>query len=299
MPVKIRLARRGRRKNPYYHIVIADARAPRDGKFIENIGFYNPMTVPATIEIDREKAFEWLNKGAQPTHTARAILKFKGVYYRRHLMRGVAKGALTEEKAEKLYAEWIENKEAKVEARREETRKERENFYKMLSGEIKPAKKKAAPEAAEAFRETGDEAAEEEPAAENAEATEATATADAPAEETKAESTEAETAKEEAPAEESAVEAKEEAPAEEPAAEAKEEAPAEEPAAEAKEETPAEEPVAEVKEDTPAEEPAAEVKEEAPAEEVVAEATEEAPAEEPAADAETPAEEDAEDSAKA
>ena len=86
MPVKIRLARRGRRKQPYYHIIVADARAPRDGKFIEKIGSYNPMTKPATIELDREKAFEWLNKGAQPTDTARAILRFKGVMYKNCLL---------------------------------------------------------------------------------------------------------------------------------------------------------------------------------------------------------------------
>ena len=90
MSVKIRLARRGRTKKPYYHIVIADARAPRDGKFIEQIGYYNPMTVPASIDLDRDKAYDWLMKGAQPTNTVRAILKFKGVYYRKHLMRGVA-----------------------------------------------------------------------------------------------------------------------------------------------------------------------------------------------------------------
>ncbi len=159
MAVKIRLARRGRRKNPYYHIIIADARSPRDGKFIENIGSYNPMTVPATIEIDRDKAFEWLTKGAQPTNTVRAILKFKGVYYRKHLMRGVAKGSLTEEKAMEMYNEWIEAKEAKIAARVEETRKKKEEFWKMVSGEIKAAKPKADVAAAEAFRETSEEEA--------------------------------------------------------------------------------------------------------------------------------------------
>jgi len=152
MPVKIRLARRGRKQNPYYHIVIADARAPRDGKFIENIGSYNPNTVPASIELDRDKAYEWLMKGAQPTNTARAIMKFKGVYYRKHLMRGVSKGALTEEKAMELYTAWIEAKEAKIAARVEETKKKKEEFWKMVSGEIKAHKPKADVEAAEAFR---------------------------------------------------------------------------------------------------------------------------------------------------
>ena len=110
MPVKIRLQRQGRRKAPYYHIVIADVRAPRDGKFIEKIGSYNPMTVPATIELDREKAYDWLNKGAQPTDTARAILRFKGVLYRKHLMRGVKKGALTVEQADEMYQKWIDRR---------------------------------------------------------------------------------------------------------------------------------------------------------------------------------------------
>ncbi len=171
MPVKIRLARRGRKQNPFYHIVIADARAPRDGKFIENIGSYNPNTVPATIELDRDKAYDWLMKGAQPTNTARAIMKFKGVYYKKHLMRGVSKGALTEEKALELYNEWIEAKEAKIAARVEETKKKKEEFWKMVSGEIKAPKPKADAEAAEAFRENADAPAEDaapaaEPAAE-------------------------------------------------------------------------------------------------------------------------------------
>ncbi|MDH3651908.1 MAG: 30S ribosomal protein S16, partial [Saprospiraceae bacterium] len=86
MPVKIRLQRRGRKKRPFYHIIIADSRAPRDGRFIESIGTYDPMTRPATINLDREKAYDWLMKGAQPTETMRAILRFKGVLYKKHLM---------------------------------------------------------------------------------------------------------------------------------------------------------------------------------------------------------------------
>lgn len=178
MPVKIRLARRGRKKRPYYHVVVADSRAPRDGKYIENIGSYNPMTVPATIELDREKALEWIMKGAQPTDTARAILKFKGVYYRKHLLRGVEKGALTEEKAEEMYKSYIEEKEAKVAARREDVLKQKEDFWKMVSGEIKPVSKAADKEAGEAFREEG----ETEPTAEVA--PEADAASEAPAAET-------------------------------------------------------------------------------------------------------------------
>ncbi|NNE15554.1 MAG: 30S ribosomal protein S16 [Saprospiraceae bacterium] len=241
MPVKIRLARRGRKKRPFYHIVIADARAPRDGKFIENIGSYNPMTVPATIELDRDKAFTWINKGAQPTDTVRALLKFKGVYYRKHLMRGVAKGALTEEKAMEMYNEWIELKEAKIADRVEQTKKEREEFWKMVSGEIKPKKKIVDKEAGDAFREGGEEATgedapatEETPAEAEAPAAEETPTeAEAPASEETPTEAEAPASEEtpteaEAPAAEETPAVAEEAPAKEEvkeeAAPAKEEA---------------------------------------------------------------------------
>lgn len=167
MAVKIRLARRGRKQRPYYHIVVADARSPRDGKFIEQIGSYNPMTKPATIEIDREKAFDWLQKGAQPTDTARAILRFKGVMYRMHLQRGVAKGALTQESADAQVAEWIAAKDAKVASRFEDTRKEVEELRKMIDGTAKP--KAAAPAEvsdAAAFREDVEQEAPEEIAVE-------------------------------------------------------------------------------------------------------------------------------------
>ena len=212
MPAKIRLARRGRRKQPYYHIVVADARAPRDGKFIEEIGFYNPMTKPATIEIDRDRAFEWLMKGAQPTDTARAILRFKGILYRKHLARGVAKGAMTQEVADTKYQEWIDAKDAKVAERFEQTKKEKADFLKLVSGVAKPKKAVAAPEEAAApFREDGDAEAPatEAPVAE-APATE-TPVAEAPAkEEAPAAKVEEAPAKEEAPAPEvAATEAKE------------------------------------------------------------------------------------------
>jgi small subunit ribosomal protein S16 len=111
MAVKIRLQRHGRKKAPFYHIVIADSRAPRDGKFIEKIGTYNPMTSPATIDLDRDAAFAWMEKGAQPTDTAAAILRLKGVMYRKHLQRGVTKGALTADVASARYAEFVESKE--------------------------------------------------------------------------------------------------------------------------------------------------------------------------------------------
>lgn len=143
MPAKIRLQRHGRKKKPFYHIVIADARAPRDGKFIEKIGTYNPMTSPATIELDRTKAFEWLMVGAQPTHTARAILKFKGVYFKKHLQRGVAKGSLSQEQADLKWQNFIDEKDAKVAARFEETKLKRLEWLKQLSGTAKPIKKVA------------------------------------------------------------------------------------------------------------------------------------------------------------
>lgn len=134
MSVKIRLQRKGRKKRPFYHIVIADARAKRDGKFIEKIGTYNPMTSPATIDIDRDKAFDWLMKGAQPTETARAILRFKGVMYRKHLQRGVAKGALTEEQAAGMYQDWIDAKDEKIQARVEKSAEEKRARLQKISG---------------------------------------------------------------------------------------------------------------------------------------------------------------------
>lgn len=134
MAVKIRLQRKGKKKQPFYHIVIADARSPRDGRFIEKIGTYNPLTKPATIDIDRDKAFEWLGKGAQPTETVRAILRFKGVLYRKHVMRGVKKGAFNEEVAMEKYQEWIEKKESKIASRAEKAAKEKAAFKAKVSG---------------------------------------------------------------------------------------------------------------------------------------------------------------------
>ena len=164
MPVKIRLARRGRKKKPYYHIVVADSRAPRDGKFIEKIGSYNPMTKPATIDLDRDRAFEWLEKGAQPTDTTRAILRFKGVMYKKHLQRGVSKGALTQDAADKLYNDFVEAKETKVAVRFEQTRQEIEAHHKMVFGS--PKKTYVEPEAdagaLEDFQASGDAISEEE-----------------------------------------------------------------------------------------------------------------------------------------
>ncbi len=114
MPARIRLQRHGKKGQPFYHIVIADGRAPRDGKFIEKIGTYNPMTKPATIIVDIDSAVKWLQNGAQPSDTVRAILSYKGVMYKKHLLGGVAKGAFTAEEAETKFAAWAAEKEAKI-----------------------------------------------------------------------------------------------------------------------------------------------------------------------------------------
>lgn len=117
MPVKIRLQRYGRKQKPYYHIVVADSRSKRDGKFIERIGDYNPLTVPATINLDVDKAFEWVMNGAQPTDTVRKVLTFKGVLYKKHLQRGVQKGALTQEEADQKFEDWKSAKLSKIQSR--------------------------------------------------------------------------------------------------------------------------------------------------------------------------------------
>lgn len=134
MAVKIRLQRKGKKKKPFYHIVIADSRAPRDGRFIEKIGTYNPLTQPATIELDRDKAFEWLQKGAQPTDTVLAMLRFKGVLYRKHVMRGVAKGAYTEDVAMQKYNDYVAAKEVKTAGRAEKINAEKAAFRAKVAG---------------------------------------------------------------------------------------------------------------------------------------------------------------------
>nr|WP_321407502.1 30S ribosomal protein S16 [uncultured Carboxylicivirga sp.] len=119
MPVKIRLARHGRKRYAYYHIVVADSRSPRDGKFIERIGSYNPNTNPATINLNFDKALTWLANGAQPTDTARAILSYKGVMMKKHLLDGVKKGAFDEAEAEKRFNAWLTEKEGKIQAKKD------------------------------------------------------------------------------------------------------------------------------------------------------------------------------------
>lgn len=110
MPVKLRLQRKGRKRRPFYHIVAADARASRDGKYIERIGWFNPVTNPGVVEIDRDAAIRWLKNGAQPTTTVKSILRHSGVLYKKHLLRGVEKGALTEEQANEMFSDWLKKK---------------------------------------------------------------------------------------------------------------------------------------------------------------------------------------------
>jgi small subunit ribosomal protein S16 len=175
MPVKMRLQRHGRKRYAYYHIVIADSRAPRDGRNIERIGSYNPNTNPATIDLDFDKALTWLKNGAQPTDTVRAILSYKGVLYKKHLLGGVAKGAFTEEEAEKKFAAWVAEKEAKIQAKKDKlagdsvaSKKQRlESEAKVNATRAEAIAKRNAELAAQAAAATEEPAAEE-PAAEAA-----------------------------------------------------------------------------------------------------------------------------------
>ena len=114
MATKIRLQRHGKKGKPFYYIVVADARAPRDGRFIERLGSYNPNTNPATIDINFDKTLDWVNNGAQPTDTCRAILSYKGVLYKKHLQGGELKGALTDEQANEKFQAWADQKDGKI-----------------------------------------------------------------------------------------------------------------------------------------------------------------------------------------
>ena len=181
MAVKIRLQRHGKKNFAFFHIVVADSRSPRDGRYIEQIGSYNPNTNPATIVLNSERALAWLNVGAQPTLTARRILSYEGVLLRKHLAGGVAKGALTQEQADKKFADWKEQQDAKIAAKKQGLDKAAAQAQKAArDAEAKVnearaeaiAKKKA--EAEEAARKAAEEDAAE-PAAEEA--------AEAPAEE--------------------------------------------------------------------------------------------------------------------
>jgi small subunit ribosomal protein S16 len=136
MAVKIRLARKGRKKLAYYHIVVADSRSPRDGRYIEKIGKYNPLTNPASIDLDFNKALGWLHTGAIPTETCRAILSYKGVLLKKHLLEGVKKGAFDEAEATRRFDEWMKQNEAKIETKKSGLEKSREDkLEKQLASE--------------------------------------------------------------------------------------------------------------------------------------------------------------------
>ena len=165
--VKIRLARRGRKKLALFDVVVADARSPRDGKFIEKIGTYNPQTVPASIVLEDERAFHWLMNGAQPSDTIRAVLSYRGIMYKKHLQIGVNKGALTQEQADAKLADWMKAKEAKIQAKIDNVSKSKADTAKAR----KEAESKVREARAEAIRKKA-EAAAAAPAAEEAPAAE-------------------------------------------------------------------------------------------------------------------------------
>ena len=138
MSVKIRLARHGRKQHAYYHIVVANSRAPRDGRFIERIGSYNPNTNPATIDLDFDKAISWLFKGAQPTDTTRSILSQQGVMMKKHLLEGAKKGAFSEADAEVKFEAWMKERTAKVQASKDKlTSAQTEDKKARLKAEAK------------------------------------------------------------------------------------------------------------------------------------------------------------------
>ncbi len=189
MAVKIRLARRGRKKLAMYDVVVADARAPRDGRFIEKIGTYNPLTNPASIDLKDDRAFHWLMNGAQPSDTVKAMLSYRGVMLKKHLQIGVVKGALTQEQADAKLAEWMKEKEGKIQNKKDNLATAKSDAAKAR----KEAESKVREKRAEAIREKAkvkEEAetaavAEEAPASEEAPSAEA-AQAEAPAAETPA-----------------------------------------------------------------------------------------------------------------
>lgn len=215
MATRIRLQRHGKKGNAFFHIVAADSRAKRDGRFIEKLGTYNPNTNPATIDIDFERSLYWVGVGAEMTDTARAILSYKGVLYKNHLVKGVAKGALTEADVEKKFDAWLKEKEAKIANKSDAHAKA---IAKAQADRLK-AEKEANEAKAQAIAAKNtpaeEEVVEEAPVAEEvAETTEAAA--ETPAEEAVAETTEA-------PAEEPAAEATETPAEEAPAEESKDE----------------------------------------------------------------------------
>jgi small subunit ribosomal protein S16 len=186
MPVKIRLARRGRKKAAMFDIVVADSRSPRDGRFIQKLGTYNPNTNPASINFDENKAFEWVMNGAQPTDTVKAMLSYKGILYKKHLQIGVAKGALTQDQADEKFNAWKEEKESKIQGKRDMLSQKRSDVAKAAFA----AEQKVNAARADALRKRAEEAARAAAPAEEAPAAEAgadtTGEAAAPAEEAQA-----------------------------------------------------------------------------------------------------------------
>lgn len=145
MATKIRLQRFGKKGKPFFHVVVADSRSPRDGKFIERLGSYNPNTNPATIDLNFDKTLDWVNKGAEPTDTCRAILSYKGVLYKKHLEGGVKKGALTAEQAEAKFAEWLSAKDGQIEGKKDNLTKSKDEVKKAaLAAEAKKNADRAA-----------------------------------------------------------------------------------------------------------------------------------------------------------
>lgn len=181
MPTRIRLQRKGKKGRPFYHLVVADQRSPRDGKYIERIGAYDPNRNPALVEVDREKALDWMQKGAQPSDTARAILSYTGVVYRNHLQNGVKKGAFDQAEADRRFDGWLKEKEAKVEAKRSGVGAEAQKALKeRTEAERKKSEDRAAALIAKMNAQLAEaNAAAEAPAGAAAEATEGEAPAEA------------------------------------------------------------------------------------------------------------------------
>lgn len=168
MPVKIRLQRHGKKGKPFFWIVAADSRAKRDGRFLEKLGIYNPTTNPATIDINVDNSVKWLQNGAQPTETAKAILSYKGVLLKNHLAGGVRKGALTQEQADEKFNAWVEEKEGRVDAKKENLSKEQETAKaKALEAEKEVNAKREAEATAAAQPEVKETTEDQEAAAAN------------------------------------------------------------------------------------------------------------------------------------
>lgn len=173
MATRIRLQRKGKKNQPFYHIVIADGRAPRDGRFIEKIGTYNPLTHPATIHIDFDRALYWVETGASPSDTVRSILKREGVYLMKHLRGGIAKGVVSEIDAERKFEAWKQERTSKISTMKKEiSENERNEIKKRMEAESKVREAISAKVAAKYAQEAAEEAkAAEEANAEDQEET--------------------------------------------------------------------------------------------------------------------------------